>query len=464
MYKRDTHREEYLLSLASSTMPLAGWGRYKPVPCTAYRPERSSELYALLDSSPASIIARGLGRSYGDAAVNENGAVIDMTRLNRMRKFDAATGVLECEGGVSLAEILDVFVPRGFFLSVTPGTKFVTVAGAIANDVHGKNHHCDGTFTQFVDSIELWTPTQGIITCSRTENQDVFWATAGGVGLTGIILSARLRLRPVESAYVRVDYRRCAHLNELLEVMAASDKDYLYSVAWVDCLASGASLGRSVLMQGGHAEKRDLSEKQSAAPFTLPNRRKLVVPIDFPGFVLNPLSIKAFNALFYATHPNAFAEVIDYDKFFYPLDGIHQWNRMYGKKGFVQYQATFPLESRRGLVKLLERLAASGRASFLAVLKCFGESNPGLLSHPMPGYTLTLDIPNGLGLEAFVRSLDRLLLEYGGRLYLAKDTLARPETFAEMYPTLDAFRQIREQLDPNHSLSSSLSRRLCLDN
>ncbi|MCK5861181.1 MAG: FAD-binding oxidoreductase, partial [Candidatus Hydrogenedentes bacterium] len=234
-------------------MSLAGWGRYKPVPCTAYRPERSSELNSFLDTPPPSFIARGLGRSYGDAAVNEDGALLDMTRLNRMQSFDAATGVLECEGGVSLAEILEVFVPRGFFLSVTPGTKFVTVAGAIANDVHGKNHHCDGTFTQFVDSIELWTPARGVLTCSREENSDIFWATAGGVGLTGIILSATLRLRPVESAYMQVDYKQCSHLDEALEAMAASDKDYLYSVAWVDCLAKGTSLGRSILMRGNHA-------------------------------------------------------------------------------------------------------------------------------------------------------------------------------------------------------------------
>ena len=451
------------MPLASANMSLAGWGRYKPVPCTAYRPERSSELNSFLDTPPTSFIARGLGRSYGDAAVNENGALLDMTRLNRMQSFDAATGVLECEGGVSLAEILEVFVPRGFFLSVTPGTKFVTVAGAIANDVHGKNHHCDGTFTQFVDSIELWTPARGVLTCSREENSDIFWATAGGVGLTGIILSATLRLRPVESAYMQVDNKQCSHLDEALEAMAASDKDYLYSVAWVDCLAKGTSLGRSILMRGNHAAANELPAKRMSTPFRLPRRPQLTIPVDFPAFVLNPYSIKAFNTLFYAKNRNADHVVVDYDKYFYPLDGIQQWNRMYGRKGFVQYQATFPLDGRPGLVKMLERLAASGRASFLAVLKCFGESGPGLLSHPIAGYTLTLDIPNNAGLDAFVGALDRLLLEYGGRLYLAKDTLANPETIAKMYPKLNEFREIREQLDPNHIISSSLSRRLRLD-
>ena len=236
-----------------------------------------------------------------------------------------------------------------------------------------------------MDAISLWTPAKGILTCSREKNSDIFWATAGGAGLTGIILSATLRLRRVESAYVRVDYTRCANLDQLLETMAASDKDYLYSVAWIDCLASKASLGRSVLMQGEHAVVKELSEeRQRLHPFQLPKRPKLAVPVDFPGFVLNKYSVKAFNALFYAKNRSTSGIIVDYDKYFYPLDGIHQWNRMYGKKGFVQYQATFPYESRSGLVKMLERLSASGRASFLAVLKCFGDANPSLLSYPYP--------------------------------------------------------------------------------
>lgn len=451
------------MSLSTATLPLSGWGRYMPESCTVYRPERSSEILDFLGNPPDTFIARGLGRSYGDAAVNAGGPVLDLSRMNRMRHFDHETGVLECEGGLSLAEILEVFVPRGFFLPVTPGTKFVTVAGAIANDVHGKNHHCDGTFTQFVDAITLWTPAKGILTCSREENSDLFWATAGGVGLTGIILYATLRLRPVASAYVKVEYKRCANLNEALEAMAANDDAYRYSVAWIDCLASGSALGRSVLMHGNHAELSDLSEKQKQHPYQLPKRPKLAVPIDFPAFMLNQYSVKAFNALFYAKNRSASGIIVDYDKYFYPLDGVHQWNRMYGKKGFVQYQATFPFENRVGLVKMLERLSASGRASFLAVLKCFGDAGSGMLSYPMPGYTLALDIPNDVGLDAYIGSLDRLLLEYGGRLYLAKDALTRPETFAAMYPRLDAFREVRAQVDPEGLLSSNLSRRLCID-
>lgn len=452
------------MSFVVKNEPLAGWGRYQPRECAVYRPSRRAELTSLLDTEEKRpFIARGLGRSYGDAAVNSRGGVFDLSQFNCMIHFDPETAVLECEGGVSLAEILDAFVPRGFFLPVTPGTKFVTVAGAIANDVHGKNHHCDGAFSNFVESIDLWTPARGILTCSPEENSDIFWATMGGVGLTGVILRARLQLRRVESAYVRVDYQRCAHLDVALEAMAASDKDYLYSVAWVDCLASKDSLGRSVLMRGNHAKASDLPKKLAQRPFRLPRRPTLAVPMDFPGFVLNSWSIRAFNTLFYATNRDAKNKLVDYDKYFYPLDGVLQWNRMYGKQGFIQYQATFPMTEKAGLVKMLEQLAAAKRASFLVVLKCFGEAGKGLLSYPTPGYTLALDIPNRPGLEAFTRELDRILLDHGGRLYLAKDTLTSPETFATMYgEKLDAFRELQRTLDPEGVLQSEMSRRLRL--
>jgi len=452
------------VSFAVSKQSLSGWGRYKPQECAVYRPERRAELSSLLDGmAPRPFIARGLGRSYGDAAINVEGSVLDLTRQNNMIRFDTETGVLECEGGVSLAEILDAFVSRGYFLPVTPGTKFVTVAGAIANDVHGKNHHCDGSFSRFVESMDLWTPARNVITCSPSENSDIFWATVGGVGLTGVILKVRLRLLPVESAYVKVDYQRCGHLDEALEAMKASDKDYLYSVAWVDCLASKESLGRSVLMRGNHARASELPAKLSKTPYRLPRRPALAVPLDFPGFALNSWSIRAFNTLFYAVNRDSRDKIVDYNKYFYPLDGISRWNRMYGRKGFVQYQATFPFEERAGLVKMLEHLSQAKRASFLVVLKCFGAAGSGMLSYPMPGYTLALDIPNRSGLEAFTRELDRILLDHGGRLYLAKDALTAPETFAAMYPGLDAFREIRRSLDPENVLRSSMSRRLRLD-
>jgi decaprenylphospho-beta-D-ribofuranose 2-oxidase len=443
---------------------LAGWGRMDPQECRHYRPERLAAIRELLneDAIPH-VIARGLGRSYGDPAVNGGGGVLNMTRLNRMIAFDAESGLLECEAGVSLAEIIEVFLPRGWFLPVTPGTKFVTLGGAIANDVHGKNHHADGAFGNFVEELALLTQAGETLTCSLSENEDVFRATLGGAGLTGIILSAKIRLIPVETAWISVDYRRAENLDDALAAMADSDSEYKYSVAWVDCLAKGGELGRSVLMRGNHAEAGMLDSRQREKPLEAPGKRAKPVPVDFPGFVLNPLSIKAFNTCFYATHPDRKGAIIDYNRYFYPLDSIQNWNRMYGKNGFVQYQATLPFESRKGLVHLLEKLSASRRASFLAVLKCFGEKGSGMLSHPIPGYTLTLDIPNRRGLIPFLRELDGILLDAGGRLYLAKDAAALPETIAAMYPELDRFRDVCRRLDPAGRLSSSMARRLGLN-
>lgn len=440
---------------------LSGWGGMNPEPCTVFRPEKRRALHDLIQcKDTTTVIARGLGRSYGDTSVNGGGGVVNATRLNRMIAFDPETGVLECEGGVSLAEIIDAFLPRGYFVPVTPGTKFVTVGGAIANDVHGKNHHCDGTFCEYVESFDLLLPGGEVMTCTKESNADVFWATAGGIGLTGFIVSARLRLIPVESAYIVADYTQCVDLDHALEAMAATDGAHKYSVAWVDCLARGASLGRSVLMQGGHATVKHLSGARASRPFEAKRGLPKTLPVNCPQFLLNPVSVSAFNRVFYAAHPTAIGKMVHYDKYFYPLDMIHHWNRLYGRRGFTQYQATLPFESKQGLIKILEKLAASRRASFLAVLKTFGEQNPGLLSHPMKGYTLTLDIPNHTGLIPFLHEMDRILLEYGGRLYLAKDGAAKPETIAAMYPRLEEFKEIRKRLDPRGVLSSNMARRL----
>lgn len=445
----------------SREQSLSGWGGMNPEPCAVFRPERRRALRELIACKILpTTLARGLARSYGDTAVNGDGGVIDMTRLNRMIAFDAETGVLECEAGVSLVEIIEVFLPRGYFVPVTPGTKYVTVGGAIANDVHGKNHHGDGTFCEFVESFDLLLPSGDVLTCSKSDNADVFWATAGGIGLTGIIVTARLRLLPVESAWISADYTRCTDLEHALEAMAATDSAHKYSVAWVDCLARGANLGRSVLMQGDHASPRQLSGARRSRPFAVKKGLPKAVPFPCPQFVLNPAAVTAFNKAFYALHPTAIGKIVDFDSYFYPLDAIQHWNRLYGRRGFAQYQATLPFESKQGLVKILERLSESRRASFLAVLKTFGDQNPGLLSHPMKGYTLTLDIPNHGGLTPFLHELDRILLEYGGRLYLAKDAVAKPETIAAMYPRLDEFREIRKRLDPRGVLVSSMARRL----
>jgi len=448
--------------IPSCTQQLAGWGRYPAEDCAVFRPEKRRSVREILDSGQQPhYIARGLGRSYGDTAVNGGGGVLSTVRLNRMIAFDEDTGTLECEAGVSLAEILDVFLPRGWFLPVTPGTKFVTVGGAIANDVHGKNHHRDGTFGVHVLELTLLTSTGDLLICSPESHQDAFWATVGGIGLTGVILTARLRLQRVESAYMKVDFRRLKNIQETLETIRDTDAHYQYSVAWVDCLAKGAALGRSVLMLGEHAAPNALPPGIHD-PFAARARKKPGVPFDFPGLVLNPLSIRAFNNFFYATHPTKDGKIIDYDSYFFPLDAIGNWNRIYGKRGFTQYQATFPMGKEDGLVRLLERLSAASCASFLAVLKRFGPEGRGLLSYPFEGYTLTLDIPIREGLLAFLADCDRLVLEYGGRLYLAKDMCMSADAFSAMYPRAGEFRKVRHTLDPRRILSSRMARRLRL--
>jgi decaprenylphospho-beta-D-ribofuranose 2-oxidase len=445
------------------TESLSGWGRYPVESCRLFRPEKRSEVAAALASGlQSSYISRGLGRSYGDAALNEGAGVIWHTRLNRFLSFDAASGVLECESGVSLAEIIQYFMPRGWFLPVTPGTKFVTAGGAIAADVHGKNHHKDGAFSNFLLDLRLLAPTGEVLLCSPTAHSEIYWATVGGMGLTGVILSARLRLRRVDSAYVFVDFHKAQNLDDALATMEASDERYEYSVAWIDALAIGKTMGRSILMRGNHASAAELPARLRHVLAT-PVAPRWNLFIDFPSAALNRLTVKAFNTVYYAAHHTAPRQLVSFEKFFYPLDTINHWNRMYGKRGFVQYQIALPQESgREGLRTILDRLARSGRGSFLAVLKRFGDAGSGLLSFPLRGYTLALDIPVDRGLVAFLHELDRMTLDHGGRIYLAKDAVLRAEDFAGMYPKLESFRAIQRKLDPQRLFSSSLARRLAI--
>jgi len=334
------------------------------------------------------------------------------------------------------------------------------VGGAIAADIHGKNHHRDGTFSNFVRDFRLLAPTGEVLTCSPTANPETFWATVGGMGLTGVVLSARLRLRRVDSSYVFVDYYQAPNLEEALATMEASDERYEYSVAWIDALAGGKIMGRSVLMRGNHAAAAELPEGAGHALAALTDPRWNLF-LDLPSGTLNRLTVKAFNAAYYAIHRTALRRLVSFEKFFYPLDAINQWNRMYGKRGFTQYQIALPqASSHEGLRTILDRFARSGRASFLAVLKRFGDAGNGLLSFPLRGYTLALDIPAGRGFVPFLHELDRMTLDYGGRVYLAKDAVLRAEDFAAMYSRLESFRAIQRKLDPGRLLSSSLARRL----
>lgn len=447
--------------LRSLQKPLAGWGRFPVEECRTFRPEKIQDLIPLLEKTE-SLLARGLGRSYGDAALNPAATVLQ-ERLNRFVSFDEESGILECEGGVSFAEIIELFLPRGWFLPVTPGTKFVTVGGAIACDIHGKNHHRVGTFTEFVESFKLLTANGEVLFCSRNENAEAFWATVGGMGLTGIIIRARFRLERVETAFVAVEYERVANLNAALERFQ-TDENYEYSVAWIDCLAAGGSLGRSVLMRGNTAPAGDLQNsragKGSGRGLDSRFKKPVSVPFDFPGFALNPLSVKAFNALYYATHPSK-KTLVDFETFFYPLDSLGDWNRIYGARGFVQYQVVLPFESSRAaLTELLKKISSSKHASFLAVLKTFGKPNLAPLSFPFSGHTLALDIPLSDDLPRFIGELDAITLAHQGRVYLAKDTLLSPENFRKMYPRFAEWHKTKQQLDPETKFASSLSRRL----
>jgi decaprenylphospho-beta-D-ribofuranose 2-oxidase len=443
---------------------LSSWGNYPREEVYDFRPDSPTEIGSILKSQEEvpHFISRGLGRSYGDAALNAGGGVIRQERLNRLLDWDPQTGTVDCEAGVTYEDLLNVFLPRGYFPAVTPGTKFVTMGGAVAADVHGKNHHKEGSLASFIDSLTLLTGTNELLTCSPTENADIFWATVGGMGLTGVIQSVKLKLQRVESAYINVEYQKAANLDAALEEFG-KDHEYRYSVAWIDCLSSGASLGRSVLMRGDHVPLAQLPPEYRDSPLQPRLKGKKSVPLPFPNFALNSVSVRIFNKLYYGQHQNG-RKIVDYDNFFYPLDSILNWNRIYGKRGFVQYQMVVPMESARSaLLKVLEKLSRSKRASFLAVLKTFGPGNQGLLSFPMKGATLALDLPNtGQSLLDLLEVLDKIVLDHGGRVYLAKDARLSRQSFESMYPRHKEFAAIKDRVDPAVVFSSSLARRLGL--
>ena len=449
--------------LAKST-DLSGWGRYPIAHSDVCRPEKLSELAAVVgDPAPTHLIARGAGRAYGDAAINDHARVLDAQRINRMLGFDPATGILQCEAGVTIAEIIETFLPRGWFMPVTPGTKFVTIGGSIAADVHGKNHHRDRSLGSHVVWISLMLANGEIARCSRDHDPDLFWATIGGMGLTGVIIETAIRLKRVASAWFDGEVFRARDLDEALERFEREDARYGYSVGWIDCLGSGATLGRSVITFGNVAERDALPATTRDTPFEVPRRLRASVPINFPGFALSKATVKAFNAMWFATHRDSGRVFIDYESFFYPLDMIHDWHRIYGKRGFTQYQCVWPLaESRAGLIEVLEAIARAGLGSFLTVIKRFGPQE-GMLSFPMPGYTLALDFPITPDLFPLLDRLDQTVLARGGRVYLAKDSRMKPETFKAMYSEFPRWYAIKRRVDPDNRFSSSLSRRLKMD-
>ncbi len=372
-------------------------------------------------------------------------------------------GVLKVSGGTSLDAIMKKYVPNGYFVPVTPGTRFVTIGGAIAADIHGKNHHISGSFVDHVNTMQLAAPS-GNFNLSATENADIFWATAGGMGLTGVITMASLNMLPIETAYINMETRRAKDFDELLSVMAGSDADFRYSVAWIDCIAKGASMGRGVLTRGDHASLDQLGPKQKIDPLKYRPNSRLVAPPWFPPHILNSMSVRAFNEAWFLKAPQLRQDqIVPLTSYFHPLDGIQGWNRMYGRNGFLQYQFLVPDGEEEALRKILEKISKAKVASFLAVLKRFGKANSGLLSFPAPGWTLALDIPVGASsLSDLLDELDKDVLEANGKLYLAKESRASCDTIKQMYPKLKEFSRIKEITDPNGIIVSDLSRRLCL--
>ncbi len=432
-------------------MRLSGWGRYpaveaKPLPFTDHHS------FASRLAAEESIITYGNGRSYGDSALAER--FVPFRRRDRMLDFDPSSGLLTCEAGVLLSEILEAFLPRGWFLQVTPGTKLITVGGAIAADVHGKNHHVDGCFGDTVQSLELMLADGSCVRCSRQENPELFHATCGGMGLTGIILQASFYLQKVPSAVIEQGTIKTGNLEETFQAFEKY-ANWPYSVAWIDCLAARRSLGRSLLMVGRFAP----IGSHAYAP-----RKTKTVPCHFPGWVLNTSSVRAFNALYYARIRSRISlSFADVDSFFYPLDAINNWNRIYGPKGFIQYQFILPkMHSYAGLEKILGKISQSGMASFLAVLKLHGPANANFLSFPLEGYSLALDFKIQPGLLSLLNELDSIVLTHKGRIYLAKDARMSRETCDTGYPQIERFRALRTSLGLQKKFNSLQSQRLGL--
>ncbi len=437
---------------------LSSFNGYPRQSCNLSRPERYHQLLSHVTST---VIIRGQGNSYGDAALNENGQVISMERLNRFIAFDREQGILTAEAGVTLADILSLVIPVGWFLPVTPGTQQVSLGGCIAADVHGKNHQLTGSFSKHIIWLDLITSAGEVIRCSTDENPDFFWATIGGMGLTGIIGTVCLKLRCCPNKYLTVNNHTANNLAEVIERLRTNDDEY--SVAWLDTFASKQNLGRGIIMTAQHTPIEEL-------PLTLPKestkirkRFAITIPCNCPNWMLHKTSLKIFQQLYWQKQAKKIAPYhSSLQQYFYPLDNIKHWNRLYGKRGFVQYQCLMPsANANLGYQQLLTYLQSTPYPVYLGVLKKFGKENLGMLSFPQEGFTLALDLPIlNTGLFKVLDKLDEIVLAHGGRVYLAKDARLKPAMFRQMYPRHAEWLTIKNKLDPEHLFSSSLSRRL----
>jgi len=446
---------------------LTGWGQYLTSRAEVARPERRLEVSdALIRPSniDGSVVARGSGLAYGDAALNKGGRVVAMGRLNRFLAFDSTTGQISCEAGVTLGEVLDVCIPKGWFLAVTPGTSRATVAGCLACDIHGKNHHVSGSFSEHVVSTNILTGNGNIVTCGPNLQEDLFWATAGGMGLTGIILDVTLQLRPVETAYVVAKNIVTRDLEETLQQIEALSSSY--SVAWVDGVARGSRLGRGIIMLGEHARITDIPADQRTNLLNLRKRRARSLPFGLPiGMLGRPLAL-ILNELIYrsAGKKTALSHVVDAYQYFYALDTIDNWYRLYGHRGFLEYQAVLPSPHALGAIRqMLEILHQTGCVSFFTSVKQLGASSRGHLSFPAPGYAFSFDVWAGDdNILSVLNRCDKITIDAGGRVYLAKDARLSAESFRSMYSRCDDWLAIARRYDPSGIFASDMSRRLGL--
>jgi decaprenylphospho-beta-D-ribofuranose 2-oxidase len=437
-----------------TTEKTAGWGLYPVIDALVEHSRNPDELGRTVAAAP--LLAQGRCRSYGDACLGPR--VVSTLGLDNLLDFDATNGILRAEAGASLDKIIRFILPRGYFLPVTPGTKYPTLGGCIAADVHGKNHHTEGSIGNFVEELEMVLADGRWLRCSRHSHADLFWATLGGMGLTGLVYAVTLRLKKVSSAYLAVRTIKTRDFAETCRVFAETAQDQVYSVAWIDCLARGKKLGRSLVMLGDHIEAPSKGE-----PFRLHSSAQKPVPFFFPDFALNRWSMQAFNSLYYHRQWRRQTDArAHYEPFFYPLDAIANWNRVYGRRGFLQYQFVVPFAGGQELLhSILARVAARGTASFLAVLKTLGPQSQGLLSFPMPGFTLALDLPlSDSGLIDFLHGLNDEVATAGGRVYLAKDAMMSAADFSRMYPGLPQFKRVKAHYDPQALFRSHQSDRL----
>lgn len=430
-------------------MSLNSWGMYPKIENRVFKFSSEKSLESIIKENE-SLIAYGNGRSYGDSALSKN--IIEVKPYNYFMAFDENSGLLHVQAGVLLSEILESFVPRGWFLKVTPGTKLITIGGAIASDVHGKNHHVEGCFSECVESFKIMLADGEVVECSKEQRADLFNATCGGMGLTGIIVEAKIYLKKINSKYISQTTIKTKNLKETFDAFEEYSSSP-YSVAWIDCLAKDNEIGKCLLMVGDFKDDGDLSYKKKS---------KISIPFNFPSFALNNYTVRAFNWLYYGkVRQRITTQKVDIDTFFYPLDAIENWNRIYGKGGFTQYQCILPKEmSYEGLKEVLRTISDSGKGSFLAVLKLYGKENENYLSFPIEGYSLALDFKIEDGLFELLEELDKIVLKYKGRIYLTKDVNVKKETFEQGYPHIEKFRAFRKENKMDEKFQSLQSKRV----